>query len=481
MYIGRMRGALYPVVITILVALLTACGDGLFSSLDEAEQAEVETVVSGSFVVPETEVPLNLVYSRDQEQTATAMTVTIRSSLGEVLHEVEYDSPVLSTRRIPALQLPDLPEGVYFLHIRAWRDGFVLVDEERQFFVTLRPPEIRSLSVYPSRLTQRSESIAIADVISDPGHRPYIRWSIAGQTAAEGYLENGLERAVFAGGRRPGVYAIEMQVFPWGPDEGVRVAAGTAITQASDLVVRAVDDESREEPVHNGALLHYDFAGRLHPVVNRLDRVPPDSTTDEEGTRQERQEPPDYAIATSGTTQLDVVAGNLGYRLDGQRAMTVPVSAFPATETGPLQLELRYLVTADGPGVLFRMVADEEGIASLVLRRDEEADTYIVRFGEEEVSFTTSPSGTVMDIVVVTALRETTVVAIVRVNGTTEAQLEVSLGDERKDAEEHEKEPILAKPGRIVLGGEDSASILVTSLVIRDAPDEIVSAFDSTD
>lgn len=490
MYIGIMRGVLEFVFVAVLVVSLTACGDGLFSSLDDKDQIEVETIVAGSFLESGAEVPLNLGYTNGQERSATAMTVSVLSSQGEVLQEVEYDSAVLAARLIPPLSLPDLPEGVYFLRIRAWRDGASLLDEERQFFVTPRSPEIRSLAVYPSRLTQRSESIAIAEITSDAGHRPYVRWSIAGRLVTEGYLEEGLDRAVFAGGRKPGVYAIAVDVFPWGPEEGVRVSGGTTIRQASDLVVRALDDESRTRNADNGSLLHYDFAGRLYPVVAHLGDEDPESSA--EGTGHSRDQgigspgdDPDYSIVPDGAMQLDVVAGNLGYLLDDQRSMTVPVSAFPATKNSAIRMELRFLPVSDDPGVVFRMIADDGSVGPLSLRHGDEADTYLLQFGEEEALFPIPSGLSVMSIVVLTARGDGTVAALVRVNGSTKAQLEIPFRGGTTDAGENGKsdlEPsLLVEPGRIVLGGGNSASMHITSLVIRDASEEFAAVFEDTD
>lgn len=451
--------------IIILVFLLAACGDGLFSSLDDAEETKLEMIASGAVVGPEAEISLGITYHSEDVDPASTMSVIVRTPEGTIVQETEYEATVLSLRNPVQLTLNDLPEGVYFLEIEAWRNGSVLFHEERQLFVTSLTPSIESLSLYPSRLSPDAEAVAVAEIAASTTHRPYVRWSMSGTLVVEGYLADGFDRAVFSGGNDPGAYRIQIEVFPWGPDEGVQPDLGTGVRQLSDLVVRESGGGQDESGDDDQLLLRYDFAGRLVPAFAGISL---------EGEKSDF----DLSALPDGDVVLDVLEGRLGYRIGGNGTVTVPVSAVPSVPEEALQLNLRVVRPFDEPGLILSVeTTGVTGFPAFRLFRAEATGTYRLELGNERHSYQVSERNV------------STMITVFFVRGTESLHVALQLDDEQTSSiyraeippndtdDSRERRFSIVETGRIVLGGDAATPMLVTGLEIRRTdPDRVLES-----
>lgn len=440
-----------------LVFLLIACGDGLFSSLDDPKEVTLKTVETGTTVQPGAAIPITLEYRSERSEPASTVSAILRAPAGEVVQDREFSAAELSSGDALELLLADIPAGVYFLEIQAWRNGTMLISEERQVFVSSFTPEIRSLAVYPSRLSPLGEAVAVADLRFGEDHRPFMRWSLGGRLVTEGYHDEGFDRAIFAGGE-PGVYRIGLEVFPWGPDEGVRVSLGSATRQSGDLVVRDSAGTNVEEGDDSAYLLRYDFAGHLKPVVARLHG----------GEPAEGEDRAALAARRSGSVVLDVMDSRLGYHIRENGEMIVPVSLFPVHAPGGAELELE-LVLLSGRGgtiVVIEPAQEYSQLPSVRLVRREEPASYVLYLGSEYGTYVVSGTEREKRVQIGLVRKSDEILVTLKLQGIPVLSLRkgsippITL-EERSLAAESE-----LLPGRIVLGAGTASPILLTDLGI---------------
>lgn len=449
-----MSGFLRPLAVGGLLFLLVACGEGLFSSLDDPKEVTLTTVDSGTTVQPGSPVPITLKYRSQQSEPVSLVTAVVRAPAGTVVLDKQFSAAEVSAGTTLEVSLEDLPEGVYFLEIQAWRNGSMVLTEERQVFVSSTVPEIRSLAVYPSRLSPHGEAVAVADLHVGERHRPFLRWSLGGRLVREGYADEGFDRAVLAGGSEPGVFRIQLEVFPWGPDEGVRVALGSALRQSGDLVVREPVEPDTDED--SDELLRYDFAGRLEPVINRLDQ--------------------DRSAVRSGSVVLDVENSRLGYRISADGEMRVPVSLFPVQASAGVQLEIHLVHLSEKGGAIVRIepAAEYADLPLLRLERRTEPAAYVLHLGSQYGVYEINGEEREKTLGITLVREPEALLVTLEVQGTPVLALRKDGIDGVFDGESKPGPDAVLFPGRIVLGASAAAPVLLTDLSIRRLdPDDL--------
>lgn len=433
------------------VILLTACGDSLFSTLDDPREVELETVVSGAILRPGDEISLQLIYGDDTVQPVTSMSLELRNTDGSVVQALDYNATMLTASELAPLALDDHPHGVYRLVVEVWRNGSELINTERQVFLTAEPPVITGMTIFPSRLSREASAVALAEITGNGSQRPYLRWSMAQRSVSEGYLADGFDRAVFPGGSATGAYTIRLEVFPWGPEEGVHTDLGTTIVQTGDVIVREEDSSRIHQLVEDGVLVHYSFAGHLRSSI------PPGPDMDGDLT----------ARAGEGAF-LDVVDQRLGYRLRDAATITIPATAFPARAETSTELDVRYKRIADTSGVMLRMRDEgEDGWPDLAVHDLSPEGGLVLRFGDQEsvLSERESLGGIRLRLILRNA------------DGMYEAALELDQGPalvlrapsgaiQENGGVAHESGGEL-RPGTIVFGGDEGTDMLVSEVAIK--------------
>ncbi len=468
-----MGGVLRVTFVAILLSLLLSCGEGPFSALDDPRETTLSTVDPGAILEPGTVIPLELSYRREQTEPATSISVVVRDSTGTVVQEEEFSGVALASDGPVEFLLDDHPDGVYRLRIEAWRNGTLLLTEERQIFVSPVHPEILSLAVYPSRLARYAQAVAVAELVAADDHRPYMRWSMSGVPVAEGYYHDGYDRTVFSGATEVGVYRIRLEVFPWGPDEGTRPEQGTSTVQYGDLVVREVETERSDGDDYDGVILRYDFEGRLTPVIARVAPEPEDESLHR-----------DLTVTRTEDVILDVVEGRLGYRLSQPGTMVVPMSPFPSDRSDAARMELRLVNLDISEGTVLTVNPEDASLPVVRVSRAPEAGGYLLSAGTDEILVETEVShGSVSIGIALVFTDHDTLEISFTVDDSERHTLRAEISPSETDTErvsgaddgddtENDRFYTPLSPGRIVLGGEAAAPVLVTALSISTAVPE---------
>ncbi|MEX2443268.1 MAG: hypothetical protein WD492_06675 [Alkalispirochaeta sp.] len=290
---------------------LAACSENadLFSSLDDQAEPELSTLEAGTVMGEGESFEVQIEYPSDEASRATSMRVELRDPEGTVHSTVEFDAAELAEPRLPFVEFSQPPEGVYVLVTEAWIHGQQLFSDRRQIFITSVAPRVGSVTIHPTSIRREMQALAVAEVDYAASTRPYMRWIFDGSVAAEGYLEDGLDRAVLDGaGRNAGAYRVSLEVYPWGVEEGTVIDGSTTITADSDVVVR---EEMEPGPP--------DFAQREPGNVVRYFSF--------DGTRQAwtgaSTDPVEATV--EGEVSLDMLSGALGVRISSQGIVTVPI------------------------------------------------------------------------------------------------------------------------------------------------------------
>jgi len=296
-------------IVVLFSLLLPACTENadLFRSLDEPEEPSLETVASGSVLSPDETLSVQLQYPEEDMSRATSLLVELRTPEGAVAGELSFSEEQLLEPELPAIELPAPEEGPYLLYVEAMRGEEPLFTEERQIFVIGTPPQIRSIGVYPSTIAADADAVVVAELSTGSSVRPYLRWYFQDLLIGEGYVDAGFDRISFSPDGQVGAHSVRVELFPWGPDEGVRLDQGSSIFAETEAFVRtSVPVDQPPEPT----VLRYLLDGQTAPDTDRLDRA--------------------FRPAVfSPAEQLDVRTERLGYSLRSGGTVRIPYDIVP--------------------------------------------------------------------------------------------------------------------------------------------------------
>ncbi len=313
-YTGRL---LYLV---FLVLALVACSESaeLFASLDEPEpEIVLSTVDSGAVLAPETAFSVEISYREDEFQPLTALLIDLYDHNAALVWEIDLEDDLISTSSVQTIDLPELVEAPYRLVLTGMRGQEIVFTEERTVFVLSDAPRIDAIGVYPSRPAAETIAVAVATLDAGPISRPYLRWWFAGNPVAEGYAEDDYDTIDIALPAQAGVYSLEVELFPWGPDEGVDLSATAIDVQAVEVFVGTSD----QAPLDDTEILVYPFDGTTAAIG-------------------------DYALDRNaeidGPVEMAVQYGALGLLINAGSEIRLPISVVPAG-TGAVVADLSLL------------------------------------------------------------------------------------------------------------------------------------------
>ncbi len=290
--------------------LFTGCTENsnLFNSLDEPDGPQLDTVVSGSVVSPFVPFSMQLTYPDEETSRVTNLLVQLQKPNGEVAGEIVFLEDDLLEPELPKFELDQFEMGPYSLVVEAMRGEEFLFRDERQIFILSESPVIRGVAVYPSTIRTNAQAVAVADIVGTAYTRPYVKWYFGESLIGEGYVEDGFQKIVFSPGEDAGVHTMAVDLFPWGPDEGVIVDDRTSISSRTDVFIRA-DVPARD--YSENALLVYPLNGRLDPTWDQLSQN-------------------FESVMIGDDVILDVEMERLGYRVPSDRSITIPYDIMPA-------------------------------------------------------------------------------------------------------------------------------------------------------
>lgn len=355
-----MRVLVRIVAASVIVFLLAACSDSveLFSALDEPSDVRVSTVESGSVLEPGSAFTVQLDYPEEEFQALTSVTIEIFDRGSLPVYEDVIDEGSLAYSSVTTFEIPELEEGPYRLVVTAYRGQEVVLTEARTVFVLDETPEITAVAIHPSVPAPGTAVLAIAELSIHDTLVPYLRWRFNGATIVEGYVDDGSDRVQITLPDEPGVYAVKVDLYPWGPEEGVDVALESLITQSVEVFVRRSADGTLSED----AILRYEFDGTAGPI-GAVGTLP--------------------SVETESEPTFSFVEGALGLLVGADTGVTVPLSIVPA-QNGVVVTELSIYTDTLPDDLVFTMVAQSFTLSGTLTVESRELRV-VVDSGEESV------------------------------------------------------------------------------------------------
>ena len=353
----------------VLLVLIVGCSDttGLLAPLEPESELTIQAQIAAQTVVVGETITLSLNQDDATMARATKLQILVLDANGALSAQLDLDWSPSRDRNGVDLVLPVLPAGPYTLVVTAMADQDQLAQLEQSLFVVTTPPAITRLFVEPAALGRGLPARAVAAVRWESGQRPYLRWTFGDRVLAQGYADASEVAVTVPPPQSLGAFPITLDLFPWGPDEGLDATIQAAVSQTITVVV----DDPEDIDSGDGSSARYATTYRL-----AADLLPTESS----GNAPELQ--------TSGDPTALAILGVVGYALSPDSGITIPSRALP--EQGPLELAAQVAVGPQFVGTLAG-VAAVDGSWSVELTADTATDYALMLTVDRDVIQTPLP------------------------------------------------------------------------------------------
>lgn len=304
----------------VLLVLLVGCSEttGLLAPLEPEPELTIQTQIAAQTVVVGESITLSLNYDDATLARATKLQVLVLDATGTLAAQLDLDWSPSRDRNGVDLVLPVLPAGPYTLVVTAMAEEDQLAQLEQSLFVVTTPPAITRLFVEPAALGRGLPARAVGTVSWESGQRPYLRWTFGDRVLAQGYAGSSEVAVTVPPPQSLGAFPITLDLFPWGPDEGLDATIQAAVSQTITVVV----DDPADIDNGDGSSTRYATTYRL-----AADLLPTESSGDVP------------QLQTSGDPAALAILGVVGYALSPGSGITIPIQAVP--DRGPLELAVQ--------------------------------------------------------------------------------------------------------------------------------------------
>lgn len=448
--IARILGA-----ITILL-ILAGCSESaaLFASLEDTPEVQVRTVATGSFLAPGATFSIQLDYGDDEFQALTEVTLEMYDAGMALVHTDAIEGSDLENDLVATFDIPDLPQGPYRIVITGYRGQEIVLTEERTVFILDPMPAISAIAIHPSTPAPGATALAIVELAIGDELVPYLRWRFADSIITEGYLRDGTDQVQLALPEEPGVYGVDVEFYPWGPEEGVDVTEVSVITQSVDVFV----GEAAAAAAPEDLIIAWEFDGTTD-AIGALATVGDDSD------------------ALSGSDRsYTLLHGVFGILVDAGIPLRVPFSIVPA-HTGAVMTELSLMLGEGQQNILFAMDSP-----SLSLEAERTLDTRgltirastAVASIEGEIALVAEDS---VDDLEITVLRTAEELVLFFDQGADGEGLEIAIPipPAQSGGSEVQEDALLLEPGVLTFEGDGVSPGMINRLAIRAASPETMA------
>ena len=310
-----MRFALGTVTAVLLVLFAGCSGNvGFFAPLEPESKSALQPQLSTQTVVTGKPVTLNLNYDKATIDRITDLQILVLDASKALATRLDRKWSPERDRTNVDLMLPVLPAGPYTMVITAMADNIQLARSEQRLFVVTNNPAITRLFVEPAAFGLGLPAKAVGTVAWKHGQRPYLRWKFGDQVLAQRYVTTAEVGVSVPPPQSLGAFPITLELFPWGPDEGLDATIPAAVSRTITVVV---DDPANIDGVA-AWLDRYATAYRLS-----ADLLP---------TKRTGNAP---RLQTVGNPTALATLGVVGYALPNGAGITIPSDAVP--KRGPLE------------------------------------------------------------------------------------------------------------------------------------------------
>ncbi len=302
-------GLIIPSFILLIFACQPPGGPEDLPPLDEVPVEEnngeksINSITPGKFVSQEESIPIEIdVESLEREPSEL------------IVDLLEMDGTVVASQQhvfggsggiesLPALKLPQIPEGQYILRYKIYDiDGEFFYEENVSFFYITKTYEITGIRSYPNAIQPRSTAILKAGILAPEESDPYVHWKVGDSIISQGYLSGGANTVSWSAPEVEGIYSVSLEVFPVKPAQNMTFSS--EIQMATEIYV-----STDPSPEQNELQQEENYYSLYHFRGNTADsgyRLKPEKVT------------------FIGAPELRLEGDIYGYYLDGQSGFTMP-------------------------------------------------------------------------------------------------------------------------------------------------------------
>ena len=313
----------FRVATGISLVFLAGCsqGPGFFAPLEPKPESTAQVRLSAQTVVTGKSIRLDLHYDQATIDRITDLRIRLLDASEAPAAQLDRTWVPERDRNGVDLVLPPLPAGPYTMVITAMADEIQLARSEQRVFVVTDNPAITRLFVEPPAFGLGLPARAVGTVAWERGQRPYLRWRFGDQVLLQEYVTTAEVAVSVPPPQSLGAFPITLELFPWGPDEGL---GATIPAEVSRTITVVVDEPANIDSVEAWSARYataYRLAADLLPT-KRADGAP--------------------RLRTVGDPAALAILGVVGYALPNGAGITIPSDAVPAQ--GPLELAAQVAV-----------------------------------------------------------------------------------------------------------------------------------------
>lgn len=308
---------------------LLACGGDRFALFSHAEVSDVSIVgpENGSVFTSAQPIALQIGTPEPDPDLDLDVEVTLTTPEGDAVWDARISNP--APNEDLGLQLPELPAGTYRLEIIAFRDGTQSARHTATIFTVRERPRIASITSFPPLITASSPVLFAAEIASDSGSDPWLRWTWRGTTIAQGLASLGTTAVLWKAPADEGVYTVTLELFPAAPAAGSPFAFRSPIVMSTEVYVSAAGAVIRDE---------------LGPAASYLSLFHLEADLADAAAAARNL---DRSAVPVGSPRLVPVGDGFGYRLEGGAGLRVPWPVLPVEDGGLAPFTLSVGVRAE--------------------------------------------------------------------------------------------------------------------------------------
>ncbi len=353
-------------LLLLLLFVLASCTDfSLFTpAVESAEGLEIRSIREGGTVTQDESISF-VIHAAEEEDLN--LEIELRTSTGESVWTNSISDPL--TNEELELLLPDLETGQYQLLFLVSSENGMDIQEELNFFYADGVYAITGITSYPPTVTPDAEILLEVDLEIPAEADPFIRWSQEGTAIASGTLEEGLNQIRWQAPGEPGVYSIQVELFPVQPSDSEVFTSSIAMTARIYISAQEILSESDLTP-EDAYYSLFHFNGHLK-----------DSGLGAAGGA-------DGMAETTGNAVFTAEEGYSGYRLEPGSGISYPHLVLPVKDghLQPFTLTMMMVLDPGNSGSNLFYTAFPEGLFQVYLNDLEQLSARLT-IGEKQLEF----------------------------------------------------------------------------------------------
>lgn len=444
------------------LAILSGCSENvtLFGPSEDPAAYSIDTISDGTILDEEGSIHFSLqVIDTEGTLIPDSAEMEVVDAYGTVVIAGGFIDLGTDPEEPRILFLDNLEDGVYTLQLRLL-NGLEIIDTlDRQFFILTDRFGIYETLVYPPTVEPDSLAIARAELFGEETYNPYVRWRIDDELVAEGYWYDGAETVRFDTPEEDGAFYLDLDLFPYGPQEGVDVARTAPVTHHGSVYVSSERTLNPGELGPNDEFVDlFHFAGNLRNAAPNWVNSGEARMTGEEQVLIDREV---FGYYLDGTTAIELDRSIVPY--DGQAIMAELV-ILPFLIAG----EETFFTSQTESGEQFLIGVDENGklLFSYFDAAGGQLDVPILRFFDDE-------NETLRLSILTTALEEAYIVTVLD-NGYPTVPISIPRIPPDPEDETDTEDRVTAQPGITEIGGENGVYGIIDEFGISVMEPEVV-------